>query len=446
MLLFIVSLAACSVQRPTQRAFTPFPTVNRQVRPTLVAKATKVPTVTLTPTDLPADEAGKTATAQAAAGLAITPTLPPNPTESIDPLACLPDEARQGNSGEIGLVSWIQDGQTIVMDFQGERRSVRLLGLDSPPFAKRRLETLLENQVARIFRDPNLPFQNAPDGTPYGYVLTADGSFINFEMLRLGEARLDQQLPEFACRAIFQAAEADAKAAVVGIWGVQAANPLPTEASASTKPPDSQPTGTAIALAPTATPTWTPGTPSTPGTATATLAPGVTLSITPNIATQSPSQTTPSPSISAAPTTAVVTTQPAPPPPQSTSTATPSGEGFSDVDVEISNIYWSGNPSRNQSNEYIELHNTGSAAFDLTGWSVYSDIGVDAYFNDGTTLAPGAYCRVYTNELHSDSCGGISNGISFMSGEEVWLDPPDYTGCGSLWTPDEDYVAEYCYE
>jgi hypothetical protein len=124
-----------------------------------------------------------------------------------------------------------------------------------------------------------------------------------------------------------------------------------------------------------------------------------------------------------------------------TPTATASGSGASDVDVIIVNIYWSGTASKNESDEYLELFNSGSTPFDLGGWSVYAeDTFAEAFFPQGFSLAPGKFCRVYTNEIHEDSCGGVS----FGSAQEVW--PNDYS-CGGLYTPipEEENAAYYCY-
>jgi hypothetical protein len=304
---------------------------------------------------------------------------------------------------------------------------------------------LLENQVARVFRDPGDDFENAPDGTPFGYVLTADGSFINAEMLRLGEARLDEQTQGYACQQVFQAAEMEAKTALFGIWGVQAAKPLPTQTAAPTVPPANLPAATSVALAPTPIPTLVSGalgTPSTPATPTVTLPPGVTPTITLTPTTQTSPQTSTSPNASATPRTVTPTTGSGPgPAPVNTPTATPSGEGFSDVDVYIVNIFWSGNSNTNQSDEYIELQNKGNEPFDLSDWSVFAeDIGLDVYLPAGFTLAPGAFCRIYTDEVHSDSCGGVS----FESDDEMW--PDGISACGTLWDPEENLVADFCYE
>ena len=66
-------------------------------------------------------------------------------------MVCLPSKARNPSHGEIGLVSWVQDDSTLVIDFQGQRDSLRLLGLDAPPIAARKLRELTENQVVRVF-------------------------------------------------------------------------------------------------------------------------------------------------------------------------------------------------------------------------------------------------------------------------------------------------------
>ena len=87
----------------------------------------------------------------------------------------------------------------------------------------------------------------------------------------------------------------------------------------------------------------------------------------------------------------------------------------------------------------MELKNNGAEPFNLGGWSVFSqDTFAEVYFPAGTTLAPGAFCRIYTNEIHPDSCGGVSFGMT----EEAWLND---AGCGDLYNPQEEAVASYCY-
>ncbi len=52
-------------------------------------------------------------------------------------------------------------------------------------------------------------------------------------------------------------------------------------------------------------------------------------------------------------------------------------------------------------------------------------------------LQPGESCRVYTNEVHPETCG-----FSFGFSEPVWSNSGD---CGYLYDPDGALMSEYCY-
>jgi hypothetical protein len=52
-------------------------------------------------------------------------------------------------------------------------------------------------------------------------------------------------------------------------------------------------------------------------------------------------------------------------------------------------------------------------------------------------LQPGQSCRVYTNEVHPDTCG-----FSFGSGREIWNNGGD---CGYLYDASAAEVSRYCY-
>ncbi|MCB0186373.1 MAG: lamin tail domain-containing protein [Caldilineaceae bacterium] len=123
---------------------------------------------------------------------------------------------------------------------------------------------------------------------------------------------------------------------------------------------------------------------------------------------------------------------PAPPasPPQPTA---PSGV----AKVVIQYIYYDGQVSRVESDEYAEIANVGNAAVNIGGWRLNAgDPGQDFRF-PSVDLAPGQSVRVYTNQVHPES-----GGFSFGSGKAIWNNKGD---CGVLFDAGGQVVSERCY-
>jgi hypothetical protein len=89
----------------------------------------------------------------------------------------------------------------------------------------------------------------------------------------------------------------------------------------------------------------------------------------------------------------------------------------------ISYIFSDGVFPRVDSDEYAQTTNTGGEG---------QDFGLPSF-----ELQPGQSCRVYTNEMHGDSCGG-----TFGSGRAIWNNDGD---CGYLFNAKGALVSEYCY-
>ena len=180
--------AACTPADPT-RPPTKTPTLT-------VARATSPLATTQTPETVGTAESSFRETPVAVVSTRITATesLP-----TIDPLACLPHDP-----GQTGLVSWVNDGATFVIDLGGRRDTVRLLGVDAPPLAEDTTRGLIDQRVVRLVPD-------GPDRDDQGrllrYVLLLDGRFINDELLRSGTARLGPDVGGLSCMAQFDAAE-----------------------------------------------------------------------------------------------------------------------------------------------------------------------------------------------------------------------------------------------
>jgi len=84
--------------------------------------------------------------------------------------------------------------------------------------------------------------------------------------------------------------------------------------------------------------------------------------------------------------------------------------------IVIADIFFDGLEKTTEGDEFIEIANTGTDTGDISGWRVNADDkGQDFIFPEGTTLAPGASFRVYTN-MTDLSTGGFS----FGSKRAIW--------------------------
>ncbi len=105
--------------------------------------------------------------------------------------------------------------------------------------------------------------------------------------------------------------------------------------------------------------------------------------------------------------------------------------------VLISDIFYDGQVSGTESDEYAEIANLGDAPANLGGWRLNAGAPGQDFVFPAFVLQPGQSCRVYTNEDHPDSCG-----FRFGSPDPLWSNKKD---CGRLYNDAGEQVAEYCY-
>jgi hypothetical protein len=148
----------------------------------------------------------------------------------------------------------------------------------------------------------------------------------------------------------------------------------------------------------------------------------------PPVLTSTPTQTS-APSITHTPTqTEVPTNTPTP-----TETQPHSNTG----NLIIRTINYDGQVPYVESDEYAEIKNIGSWAVNVSGWRLNAgDPGQNFYF-PSFVFQPGQLCRVYTNEIHPETCG-----FSFGSGSALWINSGD---CGYLYDADGGLVHVLCY-
>lgn len=184
----------------------------------------------------------------------------------------------------------------------------------------------------------------------------------------------------------------------------------PSATNAPTVTATSPTTGTAAPLAaglaplsaPSAGPTATPTPTTAPSSAAATAPPTAAPTVAP----------TPVPTV--APTT-VPTIAPTPVP----STAPPATAAPSS-NLVITRVFYDGVVVRTESDEFVEIRNTGGAPQSMSGWRLVSARAGQTFIFSAMTMTAGQTCRVYTNEIHAEWCS-----LSFRSGSAIWNNAGD---------------------
>lgn len=118
----------------------------------------------------------------------------------------------------------IIDGDTIEVQVNGRRQTVRYIGVDTPerdePFyqeARAANAALVEDQTIYLVKDVS---ETDEFGRLLRYVFLEDGLFVNAELLRQGYARLVSFPPDVAELDYFQGLQRDARENGRGLWGL----------------------------------------------------------------------------------------------------------------------------------------------------------------------------------------------------------------------------------
>lgn len=105
--------------------------------------------------------------------------------------------------------------------------------------------------------------------------------------------------------------------------------------------------------------------------------------------------------------------------------------------VIIADIFYDGFVELVESDEYALLENVSDRPVDLAGWRLAAGSNSQSFTFPAYTMQPGATCRVYTNEIHPESCG-----FSFGLDEAIWRNGGE---CGTLFDAAGVLVARLCY-
>lgn len=157
--------------------------------------------------------------------LAVTPTETPRPSPTVPAggdFACLPPDGERVS----GIVAGVVDGDTITVQVGIQKWTVRYIGVDTPETnvvpaerlgleAKGRNRELVSGERVTLVSDPQAGNTDIYDRL-LRYVIAGD-VFVNVQLVREGLARY--YASEMACGAAIFAAEEEARAADVGLWG-----------------------------------------------------------------------------------------------------------------------------------------------------------------------------------------------------------------------------------
>lgn len=205
--------------------------------------------------------------------------------------------------------------------------------------------------------------------------------------------------------------------------------PTATDVPSATPRPTTRPTNTARpTTAPTTTdePTRPPVRAATSLAATV-IADQLTVTAAPPTATVVRAATVALPTATLpAPTSAPLPTATQPPP-----VAAPG-------DVAISSVRYNGDINPQEPDEYAVITNRGGAVVNLGGWRLNAGEPDQNFGFPSFDLGPGQSCRVYTNQVNADSCGGGT----FGSGQAIWNNGGD---CGILYNAEGAEASRYCW-
>jgi micrococcal nuclease len=167
----------------------------------------------------------------------VLPTVSPAPSESATPATA----SDQGTLESNAVVERVVDGDTIIVEVNGQRERVRLLGIDTP-------ESVAQNRPDQCYGAESSTYVTAllPEGTEVALVLdeeardqydrllayvvrTSDNLFINLDLLEQGYAGVLIYDPNNHYESLFRAAERAAEDADVGLWGVCGGPDVPLE-------------------------------------------------------------------------------------------------------------------------------------------------------------------------------------------------------------------------
>jgi endonuclease YncB( thermonuclease family) len=140
--------------------------------------------------------------------------------DATGPAACAPTNTAE----EFGRVKYVVEGDVIGVEIGGALYEVRYIGLDAPQdftATERYAVQARKNNIALVQDQDVLLVSDAQDRDKFGrllrYVFLGD-VFVNYELVRQGDAYAIPSSPNDACAAELENAQRQAQRAQAGVW------------------------------------------------------------------------------------------------------------------------------------------------------------------------------------------------------------------------------------
>ena len=147
----------------------------------------------------------------------------PDDWRAIPGADCVPSQ----NKGVLATVVRVVDGDTIKVEIDGQKYTVRYIGVDTPetvapnrpveymgPEASAKNKALVDGRQVILVKDIS---ETDKYGRLLRFVFT-DGIFVNRELVRLGYAQTITYPPDISCKDSFRAVEKQAREQEIGLW------------------------------------------------------------------------------------------------------------------------------------------------------------------------------------------------------------------------------------
>ena len=202
--LLFISLSACGSPSTELEAPTQIPTDT--LTPIITQPGT--PTATITPTH----------TITYTPTVTLTPTITRTPTITLpasNGISCIPKD----NDRVEARVVQITDGDTIVVEIDGEEFKLRYIGIDAPEDYLGSESTeynrkLVEGKTVTLVKDVS---ETDSFDRLLRYVIVRD-VFVNYEMVNKGYAKSGSWPPDTSCDDTFRQAQTNAQTSKLGMW------------------------------------------------------------------------------------------------------------------------------------------------------------------------------------------------------------------------------------
>ena len=126
--------------------------------------------------------------------------------------------------GERALVDWVIDGDTIDVLINGEEFRLRYIGVDTPERDEPYYDSASQFNIDMVAGQTVILVKDVSDTDRYGrllrYVYLEDGTFVNAELIRSGNARIVTFPPDVRFNQLFQDLQREARSAELGLWGI----------------------------------------------------------------------------------------------------------------------------------------------------------------------------------------------------------------------------------